>query len=176
MLRPATPLNKLLHPLFGYPLAALQLLRCVTEIGSWLRQPWQPTQQEIPQDFLGVNVAPSEDPAIDDYILARLADLGLTDVRMDFSYDSLEGPAERLLERLLDAGHRVLLDVFPPLAEAEDLAEQDGAQERWRQFLDHVFSRYGDRISLFEIGNTPNRGRWSGFSSRTTAICCSRLY
>ncbi|MFT6287161.1 MAG: hypothetical protein ACJA09_001914 [Alcanivorax sp.] len=163
-------MNKLLHPLFGYPVAGLQFLRSLTEIGSWLRQSPLPEPHTIPIDFFGVNVAPAEDPAIDDYIIARLQELGVDHVRMDFCYDSPGAPAERLLERLLDENFHVLLDIFPPLSEAEALTTEPEAQQRWRQFLDHVFKRYSNRIELFEIGNTPNRGRWSGFSSRTFLV------
>jgi len=163
-------LNKLLHPLFGYPVVALDFLRAIAQAPGWLGNSWAPATHDIPADFLGVNVAPAQDPAIDDFILQRLSELALRDLRMDFSYDSLNGPAQRLLERLLDAGYRVLLDVFPPLTEAEGLAEDPAAQLRWQQFLDEVFQRYGERIELFEIGNTPNRGRWSGFTGRTFLV------
>ncbi len=117
-----------------------------------------------------MNVAPADDAGIDGYILDRLRKLGIGNVRMDFCYDGQGGPAERLLEQLLANGFSVLLNVFPPLSEAEDLAEQADAQARWRQFLDDVFQRYGERVALFEVGNTPNRGKWSGFSSRTFLV------
>ncbi|MEP1594849.1 MAG: hypothetical protein ABJK20_09760, partial [Halieaceae bacterium] len=172
-------MNKLLHPLFGYPVAAADFLQALVHTPGWLGNDWVPAAHSIPTDFLGVNVAPADNPDIDDFILQQLAGLGLTQLRMDFSYDSIEGPAQRLLERLLDEGYQVLLDVFPPLTEAEELAEDPDAQLRWEQFLDTVFQRYGQRIALFEIGNTPNRGRWSGFSGRTflvaweTALRCA---
>ncbi len=73
----------------------------------------------IGDDFFGVNVAPGDAPATDDYILERLAELGIGQVRMDFSYGSPEGHAERLLQRLLQAGIDVTLDLLPPMAEAQ---------------------------------------------------------
>lgn len=163
-------MNKLLHPLFGYPVAALDFLRAIAHLPGWLGNSAVPEPQSLPDDFLGVNVAPADDPAMDDLIVDYLADLGLGQVRMDYSYDSPDGPAQRLLDRLLADGFTVLLDVFPPLAEAEDLAEEPAAQARWQDFLDSVFQAYGQRIPLFEIGNTPNRGRWSGFSGRTFLV------
>lgn len=163
-------MNNLLHPLFGYPVAAVDFLQALVHAAGWLGNDWAPASHAVPADFLGVNVAPADDPDIDDFILQQLSELGLNDLRMDFSYDSLDGPAQRLLEKLLDQGYRVLLDVFPPLTEAEELAEDPEKQLRWQQFLDTVFQRYGERIALFEIGNTPNRGRWSGFNGRTFLV------
>ena len=54
----------------------------------------------VENDFFGINIAPSADPQVDDFIIERLQELGLQHVRMNFTYDSLEGDAERLLERL----------------------------------------------------------------------------
>ncbi len=163
-------LNKLLHPLFGYPVAGLDFLRALAQLPGWLSNSAAPKPQSLPDDFLGVNVAPADDPAMDELIVGHLADLGLDQVRMDYSYDGPGGPAQRLLDRLLTEGYTVLLDVFPPLGEAEELAEDPAAQARWQEFLDSVFQSYGRRVPLFEIGNTPNRGRWSGFSGRTFLV------
>jgi Lipopolysaccharide kinase (Kdo/WaaP) family len=159
-------LNKLLHPLYGYPLAALELFRALGQSFSLLHLDHQPTAgRRVSRDFFGVNVAPGADSDADTYIVDRLRELGLSQVRMDFSYESLDGPAQRLLDRLLGEGFEVMLDLLPPLGEASLLFEDAGAQQRWADFLHRVFSRYQGQISCYEIGNTPNRGRWSGFSS-----------
>ncbi len=164
-------LNKLLHPVYLYPLAGIELLRTLTRVPGWLALGHEPRREfSIPGDFFGVNLAPGDDPAMDDYCCERLRELGLRDLRMDFSYGSPDGPAERLLEKLLGQGFRVLLDVLPPLAEAEVLHRDVEAQRRWREFLLTVFTRYSGRVHCFEIGNTPNRGRWSGFSSRSFLV------
>ena len=115
-------MDKLFHPLYGYPLAALEFTRGLVRSLGQLRLDHQPTAGGvIPRDFFGVNVAPGDDPQTDDYLLARLQELGLRQVRMDFSYDSPGGPAERLLRRLLEAGLEVMLNLLPPLPEAEDM-------------------------------------------------------
>lgn len=121
----------------------------------------------VPSDFLGVNIAPAEDPEVCAYSLARLADLGLRQVRLDFTYASAAGPAERYLEEVLEAGFDVLLNVFPPREEARVLHQDEAAQRRFSEFVHSVFQRYQHRVAIFEIGNTPNRGKWSGFSSRS---------
>jgi len=161
-------LNKLLHPLCAYPLAALECIKAISQSVRLLSLDHRPhAGGAIAEDFFGVNVAPGTDTATDDYLLDRLRQLGIRQVRMDFSYDSWEAPAERLLQRLLDDGVEVMLDLLPPRAEAELLYEDLEAQQRWGNFLRQVFSAYAGRVTCFEIGNTPNRGRWSGFSSRS---------
>ena len=122
---------------------------------------------DIPADLLGVNVAPGQTPETNQYILARLQELGIHHVRMDFSYGSLNSAAQHLLDALLENDYSVLLNVFPPQSEAAALSTSDAAQENWQQFLAAVFTQYQQRVDTFEIGNTPNRGRWSGFSART---------
>lgn len=159
-------MNKLLHPLYGYPLAALEFLKAVGQSVRFMALDHQPQPgADIPKDFFGVNLAPGDDPATDDYILEHLQQLGINQVRMDFSYESHDAPAQRLLDRLLEQGLDVMLDLLPPLGEAGLIFDDVEAQQRWADFLHRVFSQYKGRVGCFEIGNTPNRGRWSGFSS-----------
>lgn len=140
-------------------------MRALCQIGKWLRLGHEPlAESRVPPDYFGINVATSQDPAVDDYLLARLDDLGIKQVRMDFSYDSPGGPAERLLERLLAADFNVMLEVFPSMEEAQQLFKKPAARARWGEFLDDIFQRYSKQVEWFEIGSTPNRGRWSGFS------------
>lgn len=159
-------MNKLLHPLYGYPLAGLEFIRAIGQSMRHLGESHQPSPQHtITEHFFGVNVAPADNAEGDDYICARLSELGLRHVRMHFSYESLQGPAERLLERLLGEGFEVMLDLLPPAAEANLIFDDVQAQQRWGNFVETVFSRWGERVHAIEIGNTPNRGKWSGFSS-----------
>jgi len=121
----------------------------------------------IPADFFGVNIAPGESPEVTDYMLQRLAELDIRQVRMDFTYTSQNSAAHALLTCLLDYDFDVFLRVFPPLEDARILHEDNAARQRWADFLQTLFSQWGQKVSCFEIGNTPNRGRWSGFSSRS---------
>jgi hypothetical protein len=155
-------------PLPGALSRALALLAGLADVPAWLRLSAEPAAcVALPPDFLGVNVAPAGDLDTETWILDALRRLGLRQVRMDFSYDSADGPAQRLLERLLDDGADVMLDLFPPAGEARLLADDAAARQRWREFLIRVFNQYGGRVRRFEIGTTPNRGSWSGFNSRT---------
>ncbi|GHD28280.1 lipopolysaccharide kinase InaA family protein [Halioglobus pacificus] len=123
----------------------------------------------VDDDFFGINIAPGEDPADDSHLLALIGELGLTQVRMDLSYDALDGPGERLLRAALAQGLSVLLNLFPLPEQAARLNEAE-SMEHWRDFLETVFERYGKALAVFEIGATPNRARWSGFDYRTLPV------
>ena len=120
---------------------------------------------DIANDFFGINIAPSSDASCDDYIVERLQELGIEQVRMDFSYCSRNGDAERLLNRVLEEGKQVFLRIFPLAESAKKIAKDSAAQEEWRAFVADVFSRYHDKVSVFELACTPNRGKWSGFGN-----------
>ncbi|MCR8924057.1 hypothetical protein NO559_14835 [Dasania sp. GY-MA-18] len=144
--------------------AGLDVLSCLAEIPSWLRLSHEiHHRNRIGSDFVGVNIATSSDPACDDKVLDYLQDLSIRQVRMDYSYCSQQGDAQRLLNRVLAEGLEVMLDLFPPKEEAAALRDDEQAQQRWREFLQQVFTDYAGQVSIFEIGSTPNRGKWSGF-------------
>jgi len=120
----------------------------------------------IPDDFFGINIASSEDERCDEYVLDRLQELGLKNVRLAFSYCSFDGPAARFLEKLLDRQFTVFLVVLPPVDDARKILTDRGTQEQWRCFITEVFRRFARQVAVFEIGTTPNRKKWSGFKPR----------
>jgi tRNA A-37 threonylcarbamoyl transferase component Bud32 len=122
------------------------------------------TPVEVKNDFFGINIATSDDPACDDYVVKSLQDLGIKQLRMNFSYESFDGRGERLLERILAEGFDILLNVFPSIEGAASLANNQTAAQNWQNFVEKVFATYHDKVIAFEIGNTSNRQRWSGFS------------
>lgn len=119
---------------------------------------------DISDAFFGINIATSDNPACDDYVVKNLKELGIKHVRMNFSYESFGGHGERLLERVLNEGFEVLLNVFPPIEGAANLTVNDNAAQHWQDFVEKVFAQYHQQVLAFEIGNTSNRQRWSGFS------------
>lgn len=129
--------------------------------GGWHHFPRR--SGSVPVDFFGVCVASSEDPACDDYVIARLRELGLRCVRVDYGYASPGGFVERFAQRLLTEGFQVALHLVAPRREVESLETMEG-QERWRRFLRDTLGRFGERAEFFEIGSTVNRRRWSGFT------------
>ena len=118
----------------------------------------------VPDDFVGVCVASQPDPEADACMLGYLDELGIRQVRMDFTYDSLGGHGERFLGRLLDEGIQVLLRLLPPPAEAGRMGEPE-VQQQWQAFVADVLTRFGQRLEAVEVGNVVNRRRWSGYRS-----------
>lgn len=144
------------HALFG-------VLEAVSAIPRWLRLSHVVVPgTKVPNDFFGINVATNQDPKCDDYIVECLQELQLTQVRMSYSYDSVDAPAERLLQRLLEEGYSVLLDLLPSASDARRMHRDTSVQARWGAFVEQTLERYGTQVEAVEIGNTPNRGRWSG--------------
>jgi len=133
--------------------------------GSWLfaSSRLRPLDRSVPNDFFGICVASSPDPACDDYVIARLHELGIRHVRLDFTYSDRDGYTQRFLDRLIDDGARVCLHLVQPHEEARKM-HLGGPQQRWREFLGHVLDAYGDGIELVEIGSTCNRRKWTGYT------------
>lgn len=134
-------------------------------IPAWLKLSHEiSTKHRIGDDFIGVNIAASSDPACDEYIIERLQELDIKHVRLAFTYCSLGGDAQRLLEKLLDSGFEVLLTIFPSKDQAAIIHQDQAAQQQWQNFVTDVLSEYSSKIAALEIGNTPNRGKWSGYA------------
>ena len=161
-------MNKLLQLRCYIPFAVWDVFSTVASPSAWGRlcHISRPSLR-VPEDFFGVNIASSEDERCDEYVIARLRELGINNVRLAFSYCSFDGPAARFLDRLLDNRFVVTLVVLPPLDEARKMLTDSGVQETWRRFIAEVFSRYARRVAVFEIGSTPNRKKWSGFRPRS---------
>lgn len=123
-----------------------------------------PAGHRVPDDFTGVCVTAAADPAVDDYILDRLAELAVRNVRIDISYGDEDGPVERLLSRLLATGLQVMIHLVQPFDEARMMSSLD-CQQRWRQFVRRIVERFGAQASSIEVGTTINRRRWTGYDT-----------
>ncbi len=115
----------------------------------------------LPDGFFGICVASNPDPACDDYVIRALHDLGIRQVRLDYTFASEGAHTERFLHRLRDADFRILLHLVQPPDEARAMAML-AAQERWRDFVARTLDRHGAGIELVEIGATCNRRAWCG--------------
>ncbi|APG28765.1 hypothetical protein A7E78_13555 [Syntrophotalea acetylenivorans] len=161
-------MNESLKRRYCLPLAIGDVITSMLSPFTWGRRSHKYQDSlRIPDDFFGINIASSEDERCDDYVLERLRELGIDNVRLGFSYCSFDGPAARFLEKLLSEKFEVTLVVLPPLEMAREMLADKGVQEQWRSFVAEVFSRYAQRVAVFEIGSTPNRKKWSGFHPRS---------
>lgn len=145
---------------------------CVDVAGAFASMPkWYALSHEINHrhslgdDFFGVSIATSDDISCDDAVVDYLRDLNINHVRLDYSYCSQGGNTQRLLDRVIAEGFDVMLDIFPAPEEAGLLAKNELARSRWLEFVKTVFKQYAGKVRVFEIGNTPNRTKWSGFDA-----------
>ena len=117
----------------------------------------------VPDDFFGVCVASNADAKTDDYVIQQLKALGITNVRLDFSYGDLGNFAERFLQRLITEKFKVTLHLLPPFEAAKNM-QNTSEQAGWSAFIHAVLEAYGTQIAQVEIGNTLNRKRWAGYT------------
>lgn len=122
-----------------------------------------PSGHVVPEDFAGVGVAASVDPAVDDWIIEKLLAAGIRNVRLDFTYGDAEGPAERLLRRLIDADFRIVLHLLQPADAARQMPAPE-AGELWRKFVVDTLNCFGKSVAMIEVCSTINRKRWAGYS------------
>lgn len=143
----------------------LTALKYVAQGGLSLRGGHLPQSgHRVPDDFAGVGVTASADPAVDDFILENLAELKIRNVRIDYSYGDEQGPVARLLERLLETDLQVMLHLVQPF-EAAYAMKKPEAQQRWQEFVIEACNRFGDKIFAIEVCSTINRRRWAGYDT-----------
>ncbi len=122
-----------------------------------------PSGHSISHDFVGIGVTTTEDAAADDFIIARLQELGIRHVRLDFTYGDAENHVARFLQRLCAESFSVTLHLVQPF-QAAKLMGSASAQQTWKDFVAATLDSFGKKIELVEIGSTINRKRWAGYT------------
>jgi hypothetical protein len=120
--------------------------------------------RKIPDGFLGISVAGSEEAGYDNYVVGCLNELGIKNVRLDLSSGKRFEFTEKFLRRLLNDKFRVCLHLVQPPAEARRMCSDAGARENWRSFVAGTLAACGREVEMVEIGSTCNRRKWSGYS------------
>jgi hypothetical protein len=120
-------------------------------------------EHKIDDHFFGLNVAPSNSAEGDEHIIKNLLDIGVQSLRVDFGYGSDKQHIERFLNKCIENKIDILLHLVQPKEEAIRMHEKD-IQDRWRDFLEYVISKFSPHIKNYEIGSTPNRKKWSGYT------------
>ena len=118
----------------------------------------------VPDDFFGINIASASDAACDDYVLSCLDELDIQAVRLTLSPDALSAHGFRFIDRLIAQGLDIMLCLVPATADAESMDVDADVADRWREFVQPVWTRCNGKVSGIEIGSTTNRRRWSGFN------------
>ena len=132
--------------------------------GRWrfAARPVPAMEFHVPALFFGVCAASSMDPACDDFIVARLKELGIRCVRIDVTTVRASF-RERFLKRLIEEQFRICLHLVQPREEVREMTDPK-AQSRWRSFVAGMLDTYGAQADLVEIGSTCNRRKWSGYT------------
>lgn len=119
---------------------------------------------DIPEDFFGLCVAPPASPEGDEWIVRRLREIGIRHLRLDFGPADFDAPPGRFLRGLTERGFAVCLHLVQPFEEARRMDSDPAAAERWREFVLAVVRHYGAKLEMVEIGSTPNRRKWAGYT------------
>ncbi len=101
----------------------------------------------VPGRFVGVGVAAADEPAVDDFLLARLKEAGVWNVRLDFTYGDGKRPASRLLTRLCAAKFGVTLHFVQPYNSARRMVRSE-EREIWRCFLAETLDCFGLCVTM----------------------------
>ena len=117
----------------------------------------------IPNDFIGVCVASNSDAGMDDYVIAQLRELGINQVRLDFTYGDLDNFNARFLSRLIAEQFQITLHLIQPFSNARNM-ENGSEQASWQTFVNQVLDRFGSDLKRIEVGSTINRKRWAGYT------------
>lgn len=88
----------------------------------------------VKEDAFGVNVASSEDPRCDDYVVKHLTEAGITHVRLCWDEAAQQNYTKRFLDRLLAENFDVMVSLLPSFEDARRLETDPSALNRWRQF------------------------------------------
>ena len=120
-------------------------------------------EHDVPADFMGVNVAPSSDNDKANYMYERLQELNVKCVRIDFGYDSFKNKHEEFVDGLIERGFDVLIHLVQPANDASRMNKRTKTQQ-WREFITKVFKRFHGKVEYIEVGTTPNRNTWSGYT------------
>lgn len=117
----------------------------------------------VSQDFAAIGVATSQNPASDSYIVNELKVLGISRVRLDFTYGDFDNHVARFLQTLIQENFKIHLHLVQPFDEAKRMGMQ-ATQATWQQFVSEVCERFGAKVAYIEVGSTINRKRWAGYT------------
>ncbi len=108
-------MNRALQGRYFYPRAEADNLAVLPELFDRQR----PSERLLDPfaaawDYFATYVASPEDVRCGDCVAERLRDTQIRHIRVGCSYDSLQGPSARFVERLLNEGFPVALVLLPP--------------------------------------------------------------
>ncbi len=127
-------------------------------------------EYKVSSDFLGICVAGSEEDGYDDYLLEQLKDLGISHVRLDYTYSDRKNHFNaELLDKLFVNGYKIMLHLVQPPDDAA-CSSEDEPTERWKKFVADVLQEHHTKIECIEVGSTLNRKKWTKYKSLKTFL------
>lgn len=115
----------------------------------------------IPGDFFGINIASNQNPDTDAFILKKIKELNVKNVRLYFTYQDLNNHKKRLLEKLVDQNLNIIININPPHDDCLNF-HKSSSQYHWKNFLDKFFTLFKSVPFDIEITSTINRKKWTG--------------
>lgn len=133
------------------------------------------TPHIVPENFIGVNIASNTNEQTDDYILKKIQDLKVKNLRIYFTYQDLSNHKARLLKKLKDFNGTIIINLSLPPDDAPDIASEHGILA-WKNFIHKFFDEFKDIPFLVEIGSTINRPSWTKLSFKGFFMMWSITY
>src|SRR6056300_1021047 len=96
----------------------------------------------VPENFIGVNIASNKNEDTDEYILDKIQDLGLKNLRIYFTYQDLNNHKARLLKKLKHFNGSIIVNLSPPPKDAGDISSEHGMMA-WKNFINKFFNDFG---------------------------------
>ncbi len=129
----------------------------------------------VPENFIGVNIASNKNEDTDEYILDKIQDLGIKNVRIYFTYEDLNNHKARLLKKLKHFNGSIIVNLSPPPKDAGDISSEHGIMA-WKNFINKFFNDFKEIPFAVEIGSTINRPSWTKLSFKSIFMIWASTY
>jgi hypothetical protein len=129
----------------------------------------------VPENFIGVNIASNENEETDEYILDKIQDLGVKNLRIYFTYQDLNNHKARLLKKLKYFSGSIIINLSPPPKDAVDISTEHG-MIAWKNFINKFFNDFKEIPFAVEIGSTINRPSWTKLSFKSFFMIWAATY
>ncbi len=129
----------------------------------------------VPENFIGVNIASNKNEDTDEYILDKIQDLRLKNLRIYFTYEDLNNHKARLLKKLKHFNGSIIVNLSPPPKDAGDISSEHGMMA-WKNFINKFFNDFKEIPFAVEIGSTINRPSWTKLSFKSFFMIWASTY
>ena len=133
------------------------------------------TPHVVPENLIGVNIASNENEETDKYILEKIQDLGVKNLRIYFTYQDLNNHKARLLKKLKHFSGSIIVNLSPPPKDAINISSEHGIMA-WKNFINKFFNDFKEISFAVEIGSTINRPSWTKLSFKSFFMIWTTTY